>query len=63
MEAKKHDGQEEMKYQMTSLASQIRVNQEEMRARAIAIQYRMEATTTCSQEETEAAMQSIRFEL
>jgi hypothetical protein len=52
-----------MKYQMASLTSQIHVNREEMRARVSAIQYRMEATTTCSHEETEAAVQSIRSEL
>jgi hypothetical protein len=61
MEAKIYDGQEEMKYQLASLASQIHVNQEEKRARVSAIQYRMEATTKCSQEETEAAIQSIQF--
>lgn len=52
-----------MKYQVASLASWIHVNQEEMRARVSTVQYRMEAMTKCSQEETEVAIQSIWSEL
>jgi hypothetical protein len=56
MEEKIGDGQEEMKSQVASLASQIDVNQEEMRARISAIQYKMKAMIKCSEEEMEVAI-------
>jgi hypothetical protein len=53
-----------MKSQVASLASRINANQEEMRARVSAIQYKMmEVTVNCSQEETEAAVHSAWPEL
>jgi hypothetical protein len=60
---KKDDSQEEMKTQVVSLGSfafQISVNREEIRTGVSAVQHKIEAVMKCSEEETMAAIDSIR---
>jgi hypothetical protein len=57
-----YDGREEMKAQVGSLASRIDANQEEMRTRVSAIQYKMEVKIQCNKKETEIAIHSVQSE-